>query len=110
MCRQPTYANFFSTCLSEGNALRKRGEGFENYCDHSEGATALQFSINSKQLIAVVWTLISISISLSVALSLGFSLQPMSWQLSLGLFFALLLVMILPAYLFIALWQMMATD
>ena len=96
--------------LSEGNAFKKLGEGFENGSHNSEGATVLKFSINSKQLIAAVWTLISIGISLSVALSLGFSFQSSSWQLSLGLFFVLLLVMVLPAYLLIALWQIMSTD
>jgi ABC-type glycerol-3-phosphate transport system permease component len=66
---------------------------------------ALRFSINLKQLVAVVWTVISMAVSLTVALSLGFSLTPTPWQLSLAVFFALLLVMILPAYLLITLWH-----
>jgi hypothetical protein len=70
----------------------------------------MQLSINSKQLVAIVWTLISIAISLSVALSLNFSIRFSSWQLPLGLFFALLLVMILPVYLFVALWQITETE
>lgn len=61
-------------------------------------------------MVAVVWTLISSALSLAVALSLGFSFQPGSWQLSLGLFFGLLLVMILPAYLLIALWHCLADQ
>jgi hypothetical protein len=66
---------------------------------------ALRFSINLKQLVAIVWTVISMAVSLAVALSLGFSLTSTPWQLSLAGFFALLLVMILPAYLLIALWH-----
>jgi hypothetical protein len=70
----------------------------------------LEFSINAKQAIAAVWTLISIAISLVVVLSLGFSFTFASWQLSFGLFFGLLLVMVLPAYLLIALWQIMGNE
>ena len=110
MFRYPTYACFLNTSLSEGNESRRSGEGFENGCNNSERPRLMQLSINSKQLVAIVWTLISIAISLSVALSLNFSIRSSSWQLPLGLFFALLLVMILPAYLLIALWQMMATE
>jgi hypothetical protein len=51
MFRYLTYARFLSMSLSEGNEFRKRREGFENGCHSSEGATVLQFSINSKQLI-----------------------------------------------------------
>jgi hypothetical protein len=110
MFSYPTYAYFLNTSLSEGSGSRRCGEGFENGCNNLQRARSLQFSINSKQLIAVIWTLISTAISLSAGLSFGSSIQTSSWQLSLGLFFALLLVMVLPVYLFIALWQIMATE
>jgi uncharacterized membrane protein len=70
----------------------------------------LEISIDSSQAIAAAWTLISIAVSLTVALSFGNPLHFGSWQLSLGLFFALVLVMVLPAYLLIALWHIMSEE
>jgi ABC-type glycerol-3-phosphate transport system permease component len=110
MFRQSEYANFLNTGISERKALRKRGEGFENDCYNLEGATAMRFSINLRHQVVIVWTLISIVVSVAVALSLGFSLEFTPWQLSFVMFFALLLVMILPAYLLIALWDIMDED
>jgi hypothetical protein len=96
--------------LFDGNALEKLGEGFDDGRHKLREVGILKFSMNSKQLIAAVWTLISIAVSLAVVLSLGSSLPLGSWQLPLGLFFAVLLVMVLPAYLLIALWQITAED
>jgi magnesium-transporting ATPase (P-type) len=110
MFRYPTYASFLNTSLSEGNEFIKLGEGFENGCHGSERARMLEFSVNSKQMIAIVWTLISIALSLSVGISMGFSIQSGLWQLPLGMFFVLLLIMILPVYLFIALWEITASE
>jgi hypothetical protein len=96
--------------LSERNAVRKLGEGFGNGCFYLMEVRVLEFSINSKQAIAAVWTLISMAISLTVVLSLGNPLNFGSWELSLGFFFVLLLVMVLPAYLLIVLWQIMSGE
>lgn len=70
----------------------------------------VEVSVNTKQAIAVVWTLISIVVSLIVALSLGYPSSYSAWQMTIGVFFVLLLVMILPAYLLLALWNMLAKD
>jgi ABC-type glycerol-3-phosphate transport system permease component len=70
----------------------------------------LEFSINSGQAIAGIWTLISIAISLIVSLSVGYVYPSFSWQFSVGLFFVLLLVMVLPAYLLVALWQITSKE
>jgi len=86
------------------------GEGFGNDCFDLTEVRVLEISINPWQAIAAVWTLISIAVSLTVALSFGNPLHFGSWQLPLGIFFALLLVMVLPAYLLIALWRMMSEE
>ena len=90
MFRYFTYACFPNTSLSEGNEFNKSGEGFENGCYNSKEASLLQISVNSKQMIAIVWTLISIAISFSVAVSMDFLIHSSLWQLPLGVFFALL--------------------
>jgi hypothetical protein len=110
MFRSFTYVSFLNIGLFAGKAVKKLGEGFGNGCFELTEVSMLEFSINSKQAIAVVWTLISIATSLTVILSLGNSFQISSWQLSLGLFFALLLVMVLPAYLLIALLQVVSKE
>jgi len=75
----------------------------------------LEFTVNVKQGIAIIWTLIAIVISLILVLSIGYTcIYPYSgyasipWQLSVGLFFGLLLVITLPIYLFLVLWQALA--
>jgi hypothetical protein len=96
--------------LSAREALRKFGEGFGNGCYELREVGVLEFSVNSRQAIVAVWTLISLAISLTVVLSLGNPFSLGSWQLSLGIFFALTLVMVLPAYLLIALWQIVSEE
>jgi len=91
-------------------AVWKLGEGFGNGCNVPKEVRVLEFTINSKQAIAVIWTLIAVALSLVVVLALGYPLSYGSWPLSIGLFFALLLVMVLPAYLLIALWQILSKD
>lgn len=91
-------------------AIWKLGEGFGNGCNKPMEVRVMEFTVNSKQAIAAIWTLIAIALSLVVVLALGYPLSYGSWQLSIGLFFALLLVMVLPAYLLIALWQILSKD
>ena len=73
----------------------------------------LEFTVNVKQGIAILWTLIAIVLSLILVLTIGY-IYPYSgyvsipWQLSVGLFFGLLLVLTLPIYLFLVLWQALA--
>jgi len=69
----------------------------------------LEITINAKQLIAAIWTLIAIVISVTVVLAMGFF--PNSWFVIgwpwwalIAAFFAVLLIIALPVYLLIALW------
>jgi len=73
----------------------------------------LEFTINTKQAIAILWMLIAIVLSLIVVLTidryyLGIVSTP--WQLLVALFFGLLLVITLPIYLLMALWQALAKS
>jgi hypothetical protein len=73
----------------------------------------LEVTINVKQLIAMVWTLIAIVLSLIVVLTINpyyYGMTPTPWQLLVGLFFAFLLVITLPIYLLMALWQALAKS
>lgn len=66
----------------------------------------VEFSINTKQAIAMIWTIVAFAISLIVVLTLGVPFfSPGSWQMLVALFFALMLVITLPIYLLLALWQ-----
>jgi hypothetical protein len=66
----------------------------------------LEFTVNVKQGIAILWTLIAIVLSLVLVLTIGYPCIP--WQLAVGLFFGILLVITLPIYLFLVLWQALA--
>jgi hypothetical protein len=73
----------------------------------------LEFTINVKQGIAILWTLIAIVLSLIIVLTIAYPyVYPyesvgyvVPWQLSVALFFGVLLVLTLPVYLFLVLWQ-----
>lgn len=62
----------------------------------------VEFSINTKQAIAVIWTLVAFGLSLAIVLTMDMGLQ---WWALTGLFFGLMLVITLPIYLLLALWQ-----
>jgi membrane protein YdbS with pleckstrin-like domain len=67
----------------------------------------LEFTITAKQLIAVIWTLIAIVLSIVIVIGIGNyynSGYPQQWVL-VALFFVLLLIITLPVYLLLALWQ-----
>jgi len=70
----------------------------------------LEITINAKQMIAFIWTMIAVAISLIIVLapisSYFFGLG--SWQMSLLLFFVSLLVLTLPVYLLLALWHVLS--
>ena len=71
----------------------------------------MEVSINTKQAIVVIWTLFAFGLSLAVVLTLGVPYYPSNqWQMLIALFFALMLVIALPAYLFLALWQIMSKS
>ncbi|MCJ7423134.1 hypothetical protein MUP01_02555 [Candidatus Bathyarchaeota archaeon] len=71
----------------------------------------VEVSINTKQAIAVIWTLFAFGLSLAVVLTLGVPYYfAGSWQMLIALFFALMLLITLPVYLLLALWQIMSKS
>ena len=74
----------------------------------------MEISINGKQIIAVVWTIIAFVISLVIVLALDFPMSSTSsvfggpWQYLVALFFGLFLVITVPVYLLIALWHIVS--
>ncbi len=70
---------------------------------------SLVLKVNTKQLLALLWTLVSVVVSLIVVLSLGyFPYFTLTWQTAIMLFFAVFLVMTLPIYLLIAVWHILS--
>jgi type VI protein secretion system component VasK len=71
----------------------------------------LEFTVNAKQLIMVFWSLIAIVLSLVIVFNYGtlFGVS-VTWPTLLALFFGLLLVIILPVYLFMVLWQVLSKS
>jgi membrane protein YdbS with pleckstrin-like domain len=72
-----------------------------------EEVKILEITINARQVIALVWTVIAIVVSLVVVLAmglptLGYTVPP--WWLTVAAFFAVFLVVTLPVYLLLALW------
>ncbi len=75
----------------------------------------MEFSINAKQAIAIVWTIIAFVISLIIVLALGFPTYGSygtvfggPWQWLVAMFFGLFLVITVPVYLLIALWHIVS--
>ena len=67
----------------------------------------MEITINARQVIALIWTVIAIVVSLIVVLAmgiptLGYTAPP--WWLTVAAFFAVFLVVTLPVYLLLALW------
>lgn len=76
-----------------------------------EEVRMVEVSINTKQAIAVIWTLFAFGLSLAVVLTLGVPYYfAGSWQMLIALFFALMLLITLPVYLLLALWQIMSKS
>lgn len=78
-----------------------------------EEVKILEITINTKQAIAIVWTLIAIVLSLIIVLGMGFPFSVFGgsyyygvpWWMMIALFFGVFLVITLPVYLLIALWS-----
>ena len=75
----------------------------------------MEFSINVKQGIAIVWTVIAVIISLLITIAVGWPTSstlgmifPAAWEWLVVLFFGLFLVMTIPVYLLIALWHIVS--
>jgi hypothetical protein len=72
----------------------------------------VEFSINAKQGVAIIWTIIAIVIALIVVLAMGSpsfgSVEGVfvaPWQWLIVLFFGLVLIITVPVYLLIVLWH-----
>jgi len=76
----------------------------------------VEISINAKQIIALVWTIIAFVISLIITLALGIPSFGLGgtlfapWQWLVALFFGLFLVITVPVYLLIALWHIVSKS
>jgi ABC-type transport system involved in multi-copper enzyme maturation permease subunit len=73
---------------------------------------SLEFTITGKQLIAVIWTMIAVVLSIIIVIGIGNyygGVYSQQWVL-VALFFGLVLVIILPVYLLLALWQAMSKS
>jgi ABC-type transport system involved in multi-copper enzyme maturation permease subunit len=73
---------------------------------------SLEFTITGKQLIAAIWTLIAVVLSIIIVIGIGNyygGVYSEQWVL-VALFFGLVLVIILPVYLLLALWQAMTKS
>jgi len=75
----------------------------------------MEISINTKQVIAIVWTIIAFAISLIIVLAMGMPAYytygvsfATPWQWLVALFFGLFLIITVPVYLFIALWHIVS--
>jgi hypothetical protein len=62
----------------------------------------VEISINTKQAIAMIWTIFAFALSLAIALTVDMGVP---WWEMVAVFFALMLVITLPVYLLLALWQ-----
>jgi len=80
-----------------------------------EEVRILEITINTKQAIAIVWTLIAIVLALLVTLATGLpntilgggaSTSPTPWWAMIAVFFGVLLLITLPVYLLIVLWAL----
>lgn len=79
----------------------------------------MEITVNAKQAIAAIWTLIAIAISLIVVLAMGFpssffggsvSYYGPPWWMLVAAFFGVLLVITLPVYLLLALWGIVSKS
>lgn len=64
----------------------------------------MEITINAKQVIAAVWTMIAIVISLIFGLGWLLDKNPLPWYILMALLFGVFLVVALPVYLLLALW------
>lgn len=75
----------------------------------------LEITVNTKQAIATVWTLIAVALSLIIVLGMGFpygyfGYSAVPWWMMIAAFFGVLLVITLPMYLLIVLWALVTKS
>jgi len=70
----------------------------------------LEITINAKQMIAFIWTMIAVALSLIIVLApvSPFFFGSSGWQMGVLLFFVSVLVLTLPVYLLLALWHILS--
>jgi hypothetical protein len=74
-----------------------------------EEVTMVEISINTKQAIALIWTLFAFALSLAIALSINmFISAALQWWELIAIFFGLFLIITIPVFLLLALWQIMS--
>jgi hypothetical protein len=68
----------------------------------------VEISVNAKQIIAMIWTMVALVISLVVVIALYLGPTDGPWYYIVALFFGLFLVITVPVYLLIALWHIVS--
>jgi hypothetical protein len=75
----------------------------------------VEISVNGKQAVALVWTIVAIVIALIVVLAMGNQffgyydgVFGTPWQWQVALFFGLVLIITVPVYLLIVLWHVVS--
>ncbi len=70
----------------------------------------MEITINAKQMIAFIWTMIAVALSLIIVLApvSPFFFGSGPWQMAVLLFFVSVLVLTLPVYLLLALWHILS--
>jgi hypothetical protein len=103
-----TYRIFFYRCLFRKTAV----EGIEKEKQGRhltlEEVRLVEISINTKQAIALIWTLFAFGLSLAVALTINNFMTPgtaLPWWELVAVFFGLFLIITIPVFLLLALWQ-----
>jgi cation transport ATPase len=102
---------FLHKYLSRENAVRIVEREKHQTQWKAEEVRMVEISINTKQAIAIMWTIFAFALSLAVVLTFAVPYySPGAWQILVVLFFALLLVITLPVYLLLALWQIVSKS
>jgi len=77
----------------------------------------VEISINGKQIIAIIWSLVAITIALIVVLSMGSTtfaefggFLGAEWEWMIVLFFGLVLIITIPVYLLLVLWSFVSRS
>jgi hypothetical protein len=76
----------------------------------------VEFSINGKQAIAIVWTIVAIVIALIIVWAMGTPTGQFGglffapWEWLVALFFGLVLIITVPVYLLLVLWSFVSRS
>jgi hypothetical protein len=68
----------------------------------------VEISINAKQIIALIWTMVALVISIVVVFAMYIQGPDGPWYYLVALFFGLFLVITVPVYLLVALWHIVS--